>query len=575
MKPGHSDSSKFASRFETIWLGSIIVFATLLAYWPVYSAGFIWDDDTHITDNSSLTSLAGLWDIWFNLGATCQYYPLTFTVFWLDYHLWGLNPLGYHLQNVLLHGTVAVLLWQVLKRLEVRAAWLAGAIFALHPVAVMSVAWATELKNTLAGLLALAAAWSFLRFAGLGIFKTKAREQTDWRYGLLLLALFQLAMFAKTAVCFLPVTLLLLAWWKTENLTWRQVWPLPIMVGISAGMGLLTLHVEHIKGATGNEFDMAWLERVIISGQSFWFYLGKLFFPCPLTFIYERWNIEATRWWKYIYPLATLGLFGTLWLIRKRTGKGALAAVLHFYFATSFLILIQVLYMMRFTFVTDHWQYFGCMSVIALAAGTADRLLKTQPTVYRLRAGLVFPVLLILGAITWQQCKIYQNLETLWTDTLKKNPNCWMAHTNLGRLLAQRGLADAAETHYQAALRINPNDENIHYNYGNLLARTGRLDDAVAQYQAALQLAPDKAETHCNLGFVLNKLHRTDEAIAEYERAIFYQPDLADAYYNLGNALAAQQKTEAAIAAYQRAARLKPDSELFKKRLQALGVPAN
>src|SRR5260221_604621 len=116
------------------WLGFFLIAAPLVVYWPALHGGFIWDDDDHISTNATLRSLGGLRDIWFKPGATCQYYPLTFTWFWAGYQLWGLNPLGYHLLNVVMHGVVAVLLWQVLARLKVRGAGLAGAIFALHPV---------------------------------------------------------------------------------------------------------------------------------------------------------------------------------------------------------------------------------------------------------------------------------------------------------------------------------------------------------------------------------------------------------------------------------------------------------
>ena len=154
----------------------LLMVATVVVYWPAMHGRFVWDDNEHIYDNQTLRSLHGLWEIWFKPGATCQYYPLSFTGFWIGFQLWGLNPLGYHLLNVVLHGLVAVLLWQVLTRLKVRGAWLAGAIFALHPVCVMSVAWMTELKNTLSASLALGAAWAYLRFAHLGVYEAGTDE---------------------------------------------------------------------------------------------------------------------------------------------------------------------------------------------------------------------------------------------------------------------------------------------------------------------------------------------------------------------------------------------------------------
>ena len=582
--------------------GWLLVAVVLIAYLPAWHGGFIWDDDTHISANETLRSLSGLRDIWFQPGATCQYYPLTFTVFWADYHLWGLNPLGYHLQNLLLHGLVAVLLWQVLMRLAVRAAWLAGAIFALHPVNVMSVAWMTELKNTLAGALVLAAVWAYLRFATLGVYETAAQKGTDWRYGLLALAFFQLAMFAKTAVSFLPVTLLLLVWWKRGRIAWRWAWPVAAMLGTALGMGLLTLHVEHIHGATGDDFQMGLLDRVLVSGRSFWFYLGKLFFPYPLIFIYERWQIDAKIWWQYVYPVATLGLLGSSWCLRTRMGKGPFVALAHFYVATSLLVLIQVLYMMLFTFVSDHWQYFGCMSIVALAAAGMDTALDfVAPGRRRLKWAGYGALLLTLGMLTWRQCGMYADLETLWRTILARNPNCFLARNNLGNIFFRDGQKAAAIDEYQKALAVwpryvlarnnlgnallrsdrvdeaigqlelalamQPEDVGTHYNLGNALLKKGRLDEAVAQFQKALALSPDDAVSHDHLSSALLQQGRVDEAMGESQKALALQPRNADFHNNFGNALLGNKESDKAIEQYETALTLQPASAEFHYNL--------
>ena len=542
-------------------LALLLMVTVVMVYWPALHGDFVWDDDTHISANPTLRSLKGLWDIWFQPGATCQYYPLSFTGFWIGYHLWGLNPLGYHLVTVVLHGVVAVLLWQVLKRLEVRAAWLAGAIFALHPVNVMSVAWMTELKNTLAGALILGAAWAYSRFAGLGVYgKTTVRPGTDWRYGLLALALFQLAMFAKTAVSFLPVTLLLLVWWKRGRITWRIVWPSLAMFGIVAGMGLLTLHVEHLHGAAGDEFRMGLLERVLVSGRSFWFYLGKLFFPYQLTFIYERWKIDAAAWWQYGYPAATLGLFGGLWLLRRHIGKGFFVALLHFYITTSMLVLIQVLYMMRYSFVADHWQYFGCMSVFAVAAagiaGAPSRLgMWARPS----GAIMIIGLLLVLATLSWRQCAMYADAETLWQTTIRRNPNCSMGYINLGLAYFHQGRLDEAILQYQKVLQISPDEADAYNNLGNTFLQQGRVDEAIAHFQKALAIKPDYADAHNNLGSALLQQGRLDEAVAHYQKALAVEPYDADVHVNLGNSLLQQGRTDEAVSHYQKALAIKPD----------------
>jgi tetratricopeptide (TPR) repeat protein len=553
-----SPESKSGWKADT-WAPLMLV-ALLVVYWPALRGDFVWDDDAHISANQTLRSAKGLWDIWFRPGATCQYYPLSFTGFWLGYHLWGLNPPGYHLVTLALHGVVSVLLWQVLKRLEVRGAWLAGAIFALHPVNVMSVAWMTELKNTLAGTLVLGAAWVFLRFGQLGVYRTKPTMGTGWRLGLLSLVLFQLAMFAKTAVSFLPVTLLLLVWWKQQRITWRRVWPILAMLGIAMGMGLMTLHIERLHGATGNDFQMGPLQRVLVSGRSFWFYLGKLFFPYPLTFIYERWKIDVGAWWQYVYPLATMGLLGGLWMLRKRFGKGPFVAVLHFYIATSLLVLIQVLYMMRYTFVSDHWQYFGCMSVLALAAaGIAGALGRLGMWARPSGATMIIGLLLALATLSWRQCAMYVDAETFWQTTIRRNPNCPMAYYNLGLAYFQQGRLGEAIVQYQKVLQINPDETDALNNLGSTFLQQGRVDEAIAQYQKALAIKPDSAEAHNYLGLAYFQQGRSDEAMAQYQKALAIKPGSAEACYNLGNAFLQQRQMSEAMAQYQQALAIKPD----------------
>ncbi len=573
-----------------VWLGALfIILATLAAYWPAFSAGFIWDDDAYVTENSLLTAPDGLSRIWFSAHSQSQYFPLVFTTLRLEYALWGLNPVGYHVVNVCLHIVNALLVWALLRRLgpwntprqcehtarsvliprakSLPHAWLAAAIFALHPVQVETVAWVTELKNTESTLFYLLVVFAWLHFCA---------GQGRWFYALAL-ALHALALFAKTTACTLPAVMLLVLWLKNEPVNRRRILQtLPFLL-LGFGMGLLSVWWERHLGNIQPRYHLIGgpLDRLLVATHALWFYAGKIFWPAHLAFSYPRWNINAGDWRQFGWLAGCLAVAAALWFGRRKLGRGPAAALIFFIAVLSPMLGFIPLYTFYFSYAADHYQYFACLGLIVLGVGLAAKFFETCQADRRLQAVLTALLLLIFGVHTWQQCHIYKNLETLWTDTLKKNPRSWMAHTNLGRLLAQQGKSDEAETHYQSALAINPDEETIHYNYANLLTRTGRLEDAVAQYHQALQLAPEKPETHCNLGFVLNKQHRTDEAIAEYERAIFYRPDFADAYYNLGNALSAQHKMDGAIAAYQRALRLKPDSDLFKKRLQALGVPAN
>lgn len=548
------------------WLGLIIVVATAAAYWPVYSAGFIWDDDAYVTNNPLLTADDGWSRIWFSAHSQSQYFPLVYTTLRWEHALWGFNPVGYHVFNVCLHIMNALLVWALLRRLGVSAAWLAAAVFALHPVQVETVAWVTELKNTESTLFYLLALFAWLNFcAGKG----------GWFYALAL-ALYALALFAKTTACTLPAVLLLVLWLRNEPLNRRRiVQTLPFwLLGIL--MGLVSVWWEKHLGDYLPRHHLLGgpLDRLLIASRALWFYAGKVVWPANLTFSYPRWDVNSSDLLQYAWMAGCVGVAALLWFTRGKFGRKPAAAVIFFAAALSPMLGFIPLYTFYFSYVADHYQYFACLGLIALGIGVAARFFQKAHAGGQVQAAVAALLLLVLGTATWRQCHIYQSPEALWTDTLQKNPQSWMAHTNLGRLLAQQGQTEPAEEQYRTALDINPDDENIHYNYGNLLARAGRLDEAMQQYRQALQIAPEKADAHNNLGFVLNKLHRTDEAITEFARAIFYRPDYADAYYNLGNALWVEHKTDAAVAAYQQAVRLEPDSERFRKRLQELGVPA-
>jgi tetratricopeptide (TPR) repeat protein len=503
--------------------------------------------------------LGGLRAIWADPSATCQYYPLSFTFFWAIHHFFGFDTFAYHLVTLLMHGTAAILFWKVLERLRVRGALLAAAIFALHPVNVMSVAWMTELKNTLSCALALGAAWAYLRFAGVGVYEQMPAEKRGWRWYGLALVLFQLAMLAKTAVSFLPVTLLLVLWWQRERVTRRDLATLLPMLGISVGMGVFTIYIErHAGGASGAEFNIPFVERVLVSGRSFWFYLWKLVWPAKLTFIYPRWTLDARVWWEWVFPVGTMAVLAGTWLARRGIGKGPFVALMHFYISTSLLVLAVVLYMMRYSFVTDHWQYFGSLGICASAASGITRVMDRLGGV-RLEIGVGIALVLLLGMLSRGQCTMYANIETLWRATIARNPGAWMAHTNLGGYLLRHGHADEAVAESREALRINPGDEHAYVNLGNAWLHDGNTGAAIDAYHEALGIDPNYDDAHLDLGNALLQSGSAEAAIAEYREALRINPRYAQVHFNLGIALMQRGETDAAIEEYREALRINPD----------------
>jgi Flp pilus assembly protein TadD len=533
-----------------VWLMlPALILATLLAYQPAWHGGLLWDDNAHIT-SPTLQSAHGLWRIWFDLGATQQYYPVVHSAFWLLHCLWGDDTLGYHIVNILLHALSALLFALILRYLSVPGAWLAAVIFALHPVHVESVAWITELKNTLSGSLYLAAALAYLHFDS---------NRRRHLYAVAL-TLFTFALFSKTVTATLPAALLVLFWWLRGHINLRRdVLPLTPFFALGAAGGLLSAWVEHnLIGAQGAEFSFSFVERILIAGRAVWFYLGKLCWPANLIFIYPRWHISQSTLSLYLYPVAAAALLASLWLLRNRS-RAPLAALLLFGGALFPVLGFFNVFPFRFSFVADHFQYLASLPVIAFAGAVLSRLaerwsLPAKPAAAILILALGGP----LAFLTWNQSRQYADAETLYRTTIDRNPSCWMAHSNLGMLELNSSL-DEAVAHFKEALRLKPDLAEAHTNLGNALQRMGRLKEAVAEYREAVRLKPDLAEAHNDLGNALPKLGQIKEGEAECREALRIDPDYPDAYYNLGIILQAMGKPEAA-AQFQEALRLRPDS---------------
>jgi tetratricopeptide (TPR) repeat protein len=457
-----------------------------------------------------------------------------------------LEPFGYHLVNVLLHAVNAVLLWRVLRRLEVAGAWWAAAIFALHPVAVESVAWVTERKNVLSGLFYLLAALAWLRFRPLTA--KEAARTPDWRFYWLALGLFVCALFSKTVTCSLPAVLVLLIWWKTGRLRKMDAVGLVPWFVLGAAAGFMTRCMEQRLVAGGADWSLSFVQRCLVAGRAVWFYAGKLCWPRNLSFVYPRWGINADAAWQYSFPLAALVVLVALWFLRSRIGRGPLVAVLFFGGTLAPALGFFDIYPFRYSYVADHFQYLAGIGLIALAASAgATAFQRAGQRGRELGTVLAAIVLVLLGIACRRQTRVYYNLETLWRDTLAKNPNAWLAHNNLGTVLRQAGKPQEALQCFEQALRIKPDLAEGYYNMGVTLARLDRFQEAIEHYEQALRLKPDFAEAHYNLGIALAESGRIAESMVQWKEALRLKPDYAEAHFNLGLMLAAQGQTTEAL----------------------------
>jgi len=553
------------------WECAVIFAAALVAYLPAIGAGTIWNDSDYIT-RPELRSLHGLGRIWFQLGATEQYYPVLHSAFWLEHRLWGDRATGYHLLNVVWHAMAACLLVVVLRRLAIAGAWLAGLIFALHPVCVESVAWISEQKNTLSLVFYLGAALAYLRFVerrGQAASATPPRRSSTSGLTPYVLAtvLFLLALLSKSVTATLPAALLVVFWWQRGRLSWRrEVLPLAPWLALGAASGLFSAWVERAYvGAEGVNFGLSGVERILVAGRAVWFYLGKLLWPAHLAFIYPRWQANSAAPWQYLFPLGALALAALLWRLRRRT-RAPLAALLFFVGSLFPTLGFFNVYAFVFSYVADHWQYLASLGVVALAAAG---LAAVPGRPGRILAGVL---VLALGTLSFRQCGMYRDLPTLYQTTLERNPDSWMAQSNFANLLSQQGRPAEAIRHYEAAIRLAPTYPEIHYNLADALVKTGRSREAVGQYEEALRLRPDYAAAHANLGTTLVALGDPAAALPHFEQALRFRPDLPQARYGLGFALEQAGRRSEAIAQYAEAVRLAPgDATLRYSLANALG----
>jgi tetratricopeptide (TPR) repeat protein len=590
MNPPESEpSTPLSSTGRTrCWLpGLLLVACTILAYQPAWKAGFVWDDDAYVTCNSLLTAPDGLKRIWFSLDSPSQYFPLTYTTLRLERSLWGLNPAGYHWINILLHAANALLVWRLLKRLNVPGAWIGAAIFALHPVNVESVAWITELKNVQSLFFFLLALLAWVEFVDFNVGQASRLSRPCGMPALLyLLALVfsVLALFSKTTACTLPAALLLVLWLKRQPINARRLVQVLPFVAMGLAMGLVALWWErHQQGTEARDFGLGFLDRILIASRAVWFYTGKLVWPVNLSFSYPRWTINPSDPLAYTWLLAGVALCAVILFARRFVGRSVEVAALFYALTLSPLLGFIMLYTFHYSFVADHYQYVAMIGPAALAAAGIGRLMKSEirnpkseirnicsaPFGFRVSTVFCGALLIALAVLTWRQCGMYADAKTLWRTTLARNPQSFMAHNNLGEYLLHQGRADEAMRHFEETLRIKPDSAKARLNLGAALFQSGQAEAAIGHYREALRLMPDLAEAHKNLGDVYLQLGQPAEALAHSRKAVEMRPDFADAQNNLGNALLEMGEVDEAIAHLQKAVDLQPE---HPNALNSLGV---
>ncbi len=567
-----------------VWLLAVLLMlVTTALYWPATRCDFInFDDTEYVTANPHVQG--GLnWEsvrwAFFN-PVSANWHPLTVMSHMLDCQLFGLNPWGHHLINVLFHALNAALVF-VLLRLLTGATWrslLVAALFAFHPLRVESVAWVSERKDVLSGFLGLLALIFYARYAGKRLMDATGEPKVgmvpalDHRPATLdyMLALFFLALglMSKPMLVTWPFVMLLLDYWPLKRFQIRSAWRLvmekiPFFV-LAAVASYVTFVVQKIGGSLMASEAMPPGARVGNALVSYCRYLGKMIWPTDLAVFYPHpgyWPLS-----KVMLAGLLLVVISVLLFVKRRRYPFLLIGWLWF---CGMLVPMIGLVQTGGQALADRHTYIPSLGLLILAIWGANEMTRHWRHRLMVLSAAGSAAIVLCFALTRQQLGYWRDSETLFRHALAVTENNYRAYSGLGDALDKKGQTDEAISQYQEAIRLAPGFAEAHYNLGVALDKRDQTDEAIRQYQEAIRLKPDYAEAQNNLGFALAAKGRFDEAIENYHKAIQINPNSFEALNNLGLALAAKGRFDEAIENYHKAIQINPN---FSGALNDLGV---
>jgi tetratricopeptide (TPR) repeat protein len=550
------------------------------------------------------------------------YRPMAHASYWVQYAAWeGAAPIWYHAVGVGFHLLNALLVWRILKRLEIKSAVWIVALFAVHPVAVQSVTWVSQQPVVLSTTFALLSMLLWLRLLRIEPTPLLPLAETDvpeWRRCatyLLSLGFFILALLTEPAVCTFPAILVLVTRWKRTHLTKRQKIGIAPFIAATAFMVALIIWAQ-VTRSTEDRWTLSPLTRILIAARATWFHLGKLVCPWPLVFVYPRWPTSLASIGNWASIIAAIAACMIYWKKREKLGSATPVAIAWF-----LLLLLPWIALVNLakaaSFVGDYQQYLAAIALIAVAgswvAGWAERAKMLVSAQY------VFAtiILAVLSTLTWQQSSLYASSQGLWEHTLAHNADSAVANFELGNLLLEKQKFDQAEKYLAKAVALRPGDSQAILQYGAVLERQAvqlaekdrpagmkKLDQAeffyrqwrekrpqlsapvrclagienlrgnrapaIRLYENALQIDPNDDIAENNLATALAREGRVDDAMSHYQRALTINPKLVQAHLNMAGLLFGMRKNQDAFTHIEEA--LKADRSNFDAYMSAGGV---
>jgi Flp pilus assembly protein TadD len=588
------------ARIQLSIVAAFVAVLTIAVYLPALQNGFVWDDVQYITRNSFIRSLNGnLFKSAFLGFQADNWHPLTWISHAIDYSLWGLNPFGHHLTNIILHAfntmMVVLLLMQLVRVFNQRetsdrmsgpllsyrqaliASGVSGLLFGLHPLHVESVAWISERKDLLCALFFLMSIMSYVNYAGVRDNRATQRNVPspwfDKRY-LFALGFFALALMSKPMAVTLPVVLLILDWFLFSRIhSPRTFWTafvekLPFF-SLTLISSVLTVLAQKAGGAMEMMQPVPLSTRVLVGARSLIAYVGKMIVPVNLVPYYPYPDGVSLLSPEYLSSIVLVIGITLLCVIIAKRQKLWLSA--WGYFVVTLLPVLGIVQVGnqamadRYTYLPSLGPFFVIGLIVAVLF---EKIWVSRPLGLLLKMTSAVAAVFLFTSLSYatiQQIGVWRNNIIFWNYVITKgpkgtaeSPKSAMAHNSLGLAYASQGQWDPATAEFQTALRLKPDYVEPHYNLGVAYASLGQLDRAIAEYQTALRMKPDSAGAHNNLGIAYASLGQFDRAIAEFQRTSLLNPDDAEPHSNLGIAYASQGQWDRAIAEFQTALRLNP-----------------
>ena len=557
-------AAEFTRRDAAAALALALLVAT--AFFPALSGDFVWDD-LAFSKEPVVHSVSGLGNIWFtprDIRNEGHYWPLTYTTFWLEHKLWGLNPVGYHIVNLLLYIGNVLLLWLLCRRLELPGAWAIAAVWAVHPLHVESVAWIIERKDVLSGLLCLGSALAWIRFAETG-------RRRPYVLGL---ALYALGLLAKSAIVTLPAAFLIRDWWLRGRLTARDLARTAPFFAVGLLISLGDMAFYRSREVLSLDYSLA--ERCLIAARALWFYAGKLAWPNELAIIYPLWDVRTGDPAAWAYLAGAVGLAAGLWFGGRRFGRAPLAGALFFAVTLSPSLGFVNYGYMQFSFVADRFQYLAGFGLIAVLVGAAAGAAGRLPQRWKWAAPAVLcAALLALGTVTWRHSRVYRDETTLFGHIVSLNPAARDAHLNWSIALAEAGRREESLAASRVAAAQRPESPDAHSNLGYVLLHAGDVEAADVSLRRALEIDPRHRDAKMNLGEAMRKRGRFNEAIDLFQGVLDIDESYALAWAGLADTLFLVQRHEEAVDAAGRALELDPDLPMEGPMHVLMGMAAH